>query len=180
MRDTSIAGTGPQPWSASSRSGPFTARPKRLGVRRGRSRKRRNSRSLLPSTSSKLSVRHVITVVNRSRAAGASVRQSSVTTGCHVFCQRNSPVGTSQPGVPMLAPNVNRWSNPRKKSTYQGTPLAIASWVKTGSESMNTRRGMRAYSSRQNQVPPDRLISRSASAQYARTASFDRPWYAPS
>ena len=75
----------------------------------------------------------------------------------------------------MLAPNVNRWSKRRKKSTYQGTPLAMASCVKTGSESMNTRRGMRAYSSRQNHVPPDRLISRSASAHQARTASFDRP-----
>ena len=130
---------------------------------------------MLPSTSSKLSVRHVITVVNRSCAAGVSVRHSAVTTGCQVFCQWKSPVGTSQRGVPILAPKVNRWSNRRKKSTYQGTPLAIASCVKTGSESMNTRRGMRAYSSRQNHVPPDRLISRSASAQYARTASFDRP-----
>ena len=32
---------------------------------------------------------------------------------------------------------------------------------------MNTRRGMRAYSSRQNHDPPERLMNRSASAQYA-------------
>src|SRR3989442_5151008 len=136
---------------------------------------RRNSRSLLPSTSVKLSVFQVITVVNRSRLGGVSVRQRSETTGCHVLCQVNPPVGTSEAGVPMLAPNVNKRSNPRKKSTYQPSPFAMASWVNTGSESTNTRLGIRAYSSRQNQEPPDRFTNRSASEQYARTSSRERP-----
>ena len=70
--------------------------------------KRTNSRSLLPSTSVKLSVFQVITVVNRSREGGRSARQSRVTTGCHVLRQVNSPVGTSQAGVPTFAPKVNR------------------------------------------------------------------------
>ena len=119
-------------------------------------------------------------MVNRSRVAGVSVRQRLVTTGCQVFSQRNSPVGTAHRGVPMLAPKVNRWSKCRKKSTYQATPFAIASCVNTGSESINTRLGMRAYSSRQNQVPPERSTKRSASAQKARIAACDRPWYVPS
>ena len=37
------------------------------------------------------------------------------------------------------------------------------------------RCGMRAYSSRQNQEPPDRLMNRSASAAYRRTSSALRP-----
>ena len=57
----------------------------------------------------------------------------------------------------MFEPNVNRRSNRSKNSTYQGSALAIASCVKAGSESMNALRGMRAYSSRQNQDPPDRF-----------------------
>ena len=69
---------------------------------------RTNSRSLLPSTSVKLSVFQVITVVKRSRAGGRSVRQSRVTTGCQVGRHVNSPVGTSQAGVPTFAPNVKR------------------------------------------------------------------------
>src|SRR2546426_5272838 len=141
---------------------------------------RTNSRSLLPSTSVKLSVFHVITVVNRSPRGGASVRQRLLTTGCHVLYQVNPPVGTSEAGVPMLAPNVNKRSNPRKKSTYQPSPLAIASCVNTGSESTKTRRGIFTYSSRQNQEPPDRFTNRSASEQYARTSSRERPWYVPS
>ena len=75
----------------------------------------------------------------------------------------------------MFAPNVNRWSNPRKKSTYQSTPFAMASCVNTGSESMKIRRGMARYSSRQNQHPPDRSMYRSAPRQYSRSRSRDQP-----
>src|SRR5687767_7226215 len=132
---------------------------------------RMNSRSLWPSTSGKLSVFHVITVVNRSRRGGSWVCQRLQTTGCQVLFQTNSPVGTSDSAVPMFEPKVNNPVKPRKNSTYHYSPLAMASCVNTGSESTNTRLGMAAYSSRQNQEPPDRLTNRSASAQYARTAS---------
>ena len=73
--------------------------------------------------------------------------------------------------VPMLAPKVNRWSKRVKNSTYQGSALAMASWVNAGSESMNADRGIRAYSSRQNHDPPDRLRKRSASAAKRLTTS---------
>ena len=66
-------------------------------VRAGRSMKRRNSTSLLPPTSVKLSIVQLMTDVKRSRCGAASVRQSEVTTGCQVFCHVNSPVGTAQP-----------------------------------------------------------------------------------
>ena len=98
-----------------------------------------------------------MTVVKASLVCGTFVCHRSVITGCHVLCQVNAPVGTSESGVPMLAPKVNSRLNPRKKSQYQPTPFAIANCVNTGSESMNTRRGMRAYSSRQNHDPPERL-----------------------
>ena len=75
----------------------------------------------------------------------------------------------------MLAPKVKRCVKPRKKSTYHGSPLASASWVNTGSESMKMRRGMRVYSSRQNHAPPERLMNRSASAQKACTVSREAP-----
>ena len=88
---------------------------------------------------------------------GTAGRQSSSVTGCQVLCHRKSPTGTGQAGVPMFEPNVNRWPNRWKNSTYHGSALAMASWVKAGSESMNALRGMRAYSSRQNQDPPDRF-----------------------
>src|SRR5687767_4409021 len=166
---------GDQPWSASRPVGPFTASSKREDVREGSSRNATNSRSLPPSTSVKLSVFHVISVVNRSRVGALSVRHRSVTTGCQVGSHAKPLVGTSHEGVPMLAPKVKRWSKPRKNSTYQGSPFAIASWVNTGSESTKTRRGIRAYSSRQNHEPPDRFTSRSASAQYARSASRESP-----
>jgi hypothetical protein len=59
----------------------------------------------------------------------------------------------------MFAPNVNRWLNFVKKSTYHESFVwAIDSCVNAGSESMKALRGMRAYSSRQNQEPPDRLM----------------------
>ena len=101
-----------------------------------------NSRSLLPSTSVKLSIFQVITVVNRSPAAARLGAPSSVVTGCQVLCQVKPPVGTSLAGVPMLAPKVNRWSKPLKNSTYHPSALAMASWVKTGSESMKTLCGI--------------------------------------
>src|SRR5262245_18428215 len=141
---------------------------------------RMNSRSLLPSTSVKLLVFQVITVVNRSRFGGSSVCHRSQTTGCHVRCQMNSPVDTSDSAVPMFAPKVNNRWNPRKKSTYHLSPFAIASSVNTGSESTNTRLGMRAYSRRQNQESPDRFTNRSASEQYSRTDSRRHPGYVPS
>src|SRR3954462_1396629 len=102
-----------------------------------------------------------MTVVNRSRGA-QPLRQSSIVIGCQVLCQVKSPVGIGEAGVPMFAPKVNRRSKPRKNATYQGSPLAIASWVNAGSESTNTLRGIRAYSSRQNHDPPERLMNRSA------------------
>src|SRR4051812_47189642 len=104
-----------------------------------------------------------MTEVKRSRGAAAG-RQSSIVIGCQVLCQTKSPVGTRDAGVPMFEPKVKRWSKRRKNSTYHGSAFAIASWVKAGSESTKTLRGMRAYSSRQNQEPPDRLMNRSASA----------------
>ncbi len=76
-------------------------------VRDGRSMNRRNSWSLLPPTSVKLSICHVITDVKRSRGA-SDVAQSSRVTGCQVLSHVNSPVGTGEAAVPMLAPKVNR------------------------------------------------------------------------
>src|SRR6266498_5408709 len=102
-------------------------------------------------------------VVNRSPGAMLG-RQSFIVIGCHVLCQVNAPIGIAEAGVPIFAPKVNRRSNRWKNSTYHGTPFAIASWVNAGSESMNTLRGIRAYSSRQNHDPPERLMNRSASA----------------
>src|ERR1700730_9544261 len=162
--ETPIASIVSQPCSRSSRCGPLRASSNGCAVRDGRSMNRTNSWSLLPPTSVKLSICHVITVVNRS-PGGASVRQSASATGCQDLCHVNAPVGIDEAGVPMFDPNVNRWSNVRKNPTYQGSALAIASWVNAGSESMKTLRGMRAYSSRQNQEPPDRLMNRSAPAQ---------------
>src|SRR6185295_1905772 len=107
------------------------------GVRDGRSMNLTNSWSLFPPTSVKLSICHVITVVKRSRGF-TSVRQSPIVIGCHVLCHVNSPVGIGDAGVPMFAPNVNNLSKPLKNSTYQGSALAIASWVKAGSESIKT------------------------------------------
>ena len=123
-----------------------------------------NSRSLLPPTSVKLSIFHVMTVVKRSRGV-AFERQSSKVIGCQVLCHVNAPIGMGDMGVPTFAPKVKRRSNALKNSTYHGSALAIASWVNAGSESMNALRGIRAYSSRQNQEPPDKLRNRSASAQ---------------
>ena len=75
------------------------------------------------------------------------------------MCQVKSPTGTSQAGVPMLAPKVKRCVNRRKNSTYhESFVCAIDSCVNAGSESMKARRGMAAYSSRQDQEPPDRLM----------------------
>src|SRR5262245_2738187 len=113
---------------------------------------RTNSWSLLPPTSVKLSICHVITVVNRSPGV-VDVRQSSSVTGCHVFRHLKSPTGMGEAGVPMFAPNVKRRSNCLKNATYHGSAFAIASWVNAGSESMKAFRGMRTYSSRQNQEP---------------------------
>src|SRR5579872_4114700 len=96
-------------------------------------------------------------VVKRSRGATRGC-QSSIVTGCQVLCQVKEPTGTGEADVPMLEPNVNRRSKRRKKSTYQVSAFAMASCVKAGSESMNTFRGIRAYSSRQNHEPPDKLI----------------------
>ena len=115
-------------------------------------------------------------VVKQSPAGTAEGCHWSMTTGCQVLCQANSPVTMSHAGVPMLAPKVKRCVNPRKNSTYHGSPLANASCVKTGSESMKMRRGIRAYSSRQNHEPPDRFTNKSASAQNARTVSREAPW----
>src|SRR6185369_12544458 len=92
------------------------------------------------------------------------VRHSSRVTGCHVLCHVNLPTGTGDAGVPMFDPNVNRCVNCSKKPTYQGSAFAMASCVNAGSESMNTLRGIRKYSSRQNHDPPDRLMNKSASA----------------
>src|SRR4030095_14103559 len=113
-------------------------------------------------TSRKLPTSHPLPEVDRPRRGASSDRHSEVTTGCQVFSQRKSPVGTVQVSVPMFDPNVKRWVNPRKNFTYHSSFLAIDNWVKAGSESMNTRRGMCAYSSRQNQAPPDRLMNKSA------------------
>src|SRR2546427_7349596 len=98
-----------------------------------------------------------MTVVKRSRGA-SRVRQSSGVIGCHVLCHVNVPTGIGDAAVPMFAPKVNRRSKRWKKSTYHGSAFAIASCVKAGSESTNTLRGMRRYSSRQNHDPPDRLM----------------------
>ena len=87
----------------------------------------------------------------------------------------NGPTGTGDAGVPIFAPKVKRCVNRSKNATYQGSALAMASCVKVGSESMNADFGIRAYSSRQNQEPPDRFRKRSASAQYSRTSAADRP-----
>jgi hypothetical protein len=112
----------------------------------------------------KLSICQVITLVKQS-PGGTLACQSAIVIGCQVLCQVNAPVGIGDAGVPMFAPKVNRWSNRRKNSTYHGSALAIASCVNAGSESTKILRGIRAYSSRQNHEPPDRLMNRSASAQ---------------
>src|SRR4029077_10911594 len=122
----------------------------------------------------KLSICQVITLVNRSRG-GAAVRQSSMVIGCQVLCHVKVPVGIGDAGVPILDPNVKRRSNRSKNATYHGSAFAIASCVNAGSESTNTLCGMRAYSSRQNQDPPDRLMKRSASAAKRRTSPALRP-----
>src|SRR2546428_14015540 len=109
----------------------------------------------------KLSICQVITVVNRSRGARV-VRQSSIVIGCHVLRHVNGSVGTADAGVPMFEPNVKRWVKCSKNATYHASFFAIASCVNAGSESMKTRCGMPAYSSRQNHDPPERLIKRSA------------------
>src|SRR4051812_18970514 len=96
---------------------------------------------------------------------GCRFSQSCKVTGCHVLCQTKSPTGTGDAGVPMFEPNVKRWSKVLKNVTYHGTAFAIASCVKAGSESMNARRGIRRYSSRQNHEPPNRSRYKSASAQ---------------
>src|SRR5262245_40076082 len=116
-----------------------------------------------------------MTLVKRS-PGGMSARHASKVTGCQVLCQAKGPTGTREAGVPMLAPKVKRWVKRSKNATYQGSALAMASWVKVGSESMNADRGMLAYSSRLNHDPPERFRNRSASAQYRRTSSADRPW----
>ena len=105
----------------------------------------------------------------------ASVAQSVSVTGCQVWCQLKSPTGTAHAGVPMLDPKVKRWVKRWKNSTYQGSALAMASCVKAGSESMKARFGIRAYSSRQNHDPPERLMKRSASAQKRCTVSRGAP-----
>src|SRR5688572_9900007 len=115
-----------------------------------------------------------MTEVNRS-CRGPPFRHSVSVTGCQGGRQVKGSVGTDDAGVPMFAPNVNRWSKPRKKSTYQGTPFAMASWVNAGSESTNALCGILTYSSRQNQEPPERLTSRSASAHQVRTCSAESP-----
>src|SRR5437879_2760659 len=140
---------------------------------------RTNSWSLFPPTSVKLSICHVITVVKRSRGF-TSVRQSDNVIGCHVLCHVKSPVGIGDAGVPMLAPKVKRRSKRRKNATYQGSAFAMASCVNAGSESMKILLGMRAYSSRQNHDPPDKLMNRSASFANCLTAAASRPWYEPS
>src|SRR5262245_14846012 len=111
-----------------------------------------------------------MTVENRSMNE-RSVCQSPSVIGCQVLCQCKSPRGLLQAGVPMFDPNVNKCEKPWKNFTYQGSALAIASCVNAGSESMNARRGIRVYSSRQNHEPPERLRNRSASAAKARTVS---------
>ena len=70
----------------------------------------------------------------------------------------------------------DRWCFVNYDDTYHGSPLAIASCVKPGSESRKALWGMRRYSSRQNQEPPERLRKRSASAHHRRTASALWPW----
>jgi len=42
------------------------------------------------------------------QAGAAADAQSSSVIGCHVLCQMNSPVGTGDRAVPMLAPKVKR------------------------------------------------------------------------
>ena len=128
-----------------------------------------NSEFLLPPTSRKLSICHVMTVVNR-RSAGPRSRgdQSASVTGCQVWCHSKSPVSTVLAGVPMLAPNVNSESKRRKKSRYQSGPDAIAIWVNAGSLSMNAVCGIAAYSSRQNQLPPERFRNRSVRPHISR------------
>src|SRR5581483_11545588 len=115
-------------------------------------------------------------MTDEKRSSGAiSVRHSSIVIGCHVLCHSNAPVGIVDAEVPMFAPKVNNRSKRWKKSTYHGSALAIASWVKAGSESMNALWGMRAYSSRQNHEPPDKFRNKSAPRQYSRTCSALRP-----
>src|SRR5215467_7756960 len=104
-------------------------------------------------------------------AVAVAPLQSSSVTGCHVFRHVNAPVGMSHSAVPMFEPNVKSRSKRWKNSTYHGSAFAIASCVNAGSESTNTLWGIAAYSSRQNHDPPERLMNRSASAAYCRTAS---------
>ena len=66
-----------------------------------------NSWSLLPPTSVKLSICHVITLV-KFGPGEAVARQSSIVTGCQVLCHLKSPTGTGDASVPMFDPNVNR------------------------------------------------------------------------
>src|SRR5437763_10244899 len=119
--ETRLASTVGQPCRLSSDCGPFTASSNGCDVRAGRSRYFTNSWSLLPPTSVKLSICHVMTVVNRSRGAGAAARQSSSVIGCHVFRHSNAPVGTGDAGVPMFEPKVKSRSKRWKNSTYQGS-----------------------------------------------------------
>src|SRR5687768_8574198 len=99
-----------------------------------------------------------------------------MSTGCHVCSQCNREVGTEQRGVPIFRPNVNSVLKRLKNSTYHGTPSAIASCVNAGSLSMKAENGMLAYSSRQNQHPPERSRNRSASRQILSQLSRLWPW----
>src|SRR5687768_9905274 len=116
----------------------------------------------------KLSIFQVITVVKQGRGGCWFGNHCSMSTGCQVCSQEKPEVGTEQRGVPMLRPNVKRVLNLLKNSKYQGTPSAIANCVNAGSLSMKAENGMRAYSSRQNQHPPERSRNRSALRQMLR------------
>jgi len=105
----------------------------------------------------KLSICQVITLENRLSGV-AVVRQSLRVIGCHVECHVKSPTGIADAGVPMFEPNVKRWVKCSKNATYHASFFAIASCVNAGSESMKTRCGMPAYSSRQNHDPPERFV----------------------
>jgi hypothetical protein len=130
----------------------------------------------------KLSISHVMTVRMLLPAAALSTAgvHSSSTTGCQVGCHCMPVVATGLAGVPMLRPNVKSVSKRRKKSTYHSGPCAIASWVNAGSLSMKAVCGIAAYSSRQNQEPPERSRKRSAVAHSARHCSSVHPWNRPS
>src|SRR5262249_50722470 len=121
--------------------------------------------------SSKLLIFQVMTVVKNDPDCWSVGRHSSRHTGCQVCSQWNGPVGTEQAGVAMLRPKVKSRAKRAKNSAYHDTPLASASWVKAGSLSMKALCGMAAYSSRQNQQPPDRSRNRSAPAQTSSQAA---------